>query len=256
MVVKSKRFFAWIALLFLFIVGCASVESKGAFSFKRSLNITQYGYQKVSPPHPVRSGKTSERFEVRPGDCYWNTGWNDCENDRERSELSEQEPYSSVGREYWYGWSIFIPNDYPNIYPTKTALGQFHQKHVSSPPVMFQNSSGGYWLDINQMHGGYFILIPEEELRGKWHDIVVHAKWSKNSDGFIKVWADGFLKASYSGALTRYDYPIYFKYGVYRSFLSRYTCAKKVDSVPTQVVYFDEVRKGKSRKDVDIRLKK
>lgn len=255
MVYKRKNIVLFSLFLFL-LSGCTGIISTGPFLFKRSLNIKPYGYTKVSHPHPVRFGEISERFEVRPGDCYWNSGWNDCQNDRERSELSEQAPYSTVGREYWYGWSIFIPKDYPNIYPTKTALGQFHQKQVKSPPVMFQNESGGYWLDINQMQGGYYLLIPEEGFREKWHDIIVHARWSKKNDGFIRVWVNGFLKANYSGALTRYDHPIYFKYGVYRSFLSRYKSSHNTDRVPAQIVYYDEVRRGMSREKVDIRLRK
>ena len=35
---------------------------------------------------------------------------------------------------------------------------------------------------------------------------------------------------------------VYQKFGVYRSFMSRYKMAKNVDLVPGQVVYFDEVR--------------
>ena len=52
-------------------------------------------------------------------------GWNDCEKDRERSELSSKNN-NYPGNEYWYGWFIYFPEDYPNIYPTKTALGQLH----------------------------------------------------------------------------------------------------------------------------------
>jgi len=238
--------------------------------------VKVYGYKIVSRPHPVRAGKTSERFEVRPGDCYWDSGWNDCATDRERSELSEQEPYSSVGGEYWYGWSIFIPEDYPNIFPAKTALGQFFQKKTLSPPVMFQNHVGGYWLDLNQMNGSfeaYYLLIPENEFRGRWHDIIVHAKWSTGSDGFIKVWVNGKLKVEHLGPQTMFTYPIFFKYGIYRSFISRYKkwkqlegiigemagqkkMGKNVDKVPTQIVYFDEVRKGKSRESVDPSLRR
>ena len=72
-------------------------------------------------------------------------------------------------------------------YPTKTALGQFHQKR-QKPVVMFQNYDGGYWLDIHQTVGAkgkYYLLISEEELRGQWYDIIVNAKWSKDENGFI-----------------------------------------------------------------------
>ena len=39
--------------------------------------------------YPVRAGEKSVRFEVRFGDCGYDKGkWNDCENDRQRHELS------------------------------------------------------------------------------------------------------------------------------------------------------------------------
>lgn len=234
-------------------------EPKGNFRrFKRSLNTTSYGYRVVAAPHPVRAGGWSERFEVRPGDCGVGPSWSDCDNDRERSELSESKPRSNVGEEYWYGWSIYVPKDYPNIWPTKTALGQFHQVAAKAPPVMFQNFEGGYWLDFNQLELIRKQLIPEKEFRGRWHDIVVHVKWccprkvwTKNVDGFFKVWVNGKLKIDFKGAVTRYYRQIYFKYGVYRSFISRYKNKCNTDKVPTQIVYYDEVRKGNSREDVD-----
>lgn len=258
------KYIIFIPLLVIFITGCAGIEAiegKGGFSsFKKSLNRKTYGYQRVSAPQPVRAGESSERFEVRPGDCYWHRTWNDCINDRERSELQQNEPHEMVGQEYWYGWSIFFPNDYPNVYPTVTALGQFKQKGAKHPPVAFVNFPNGYWMQFVQIRGRHFqdsyLLIDEEELRGRWHDIVVHARWSNNDDGFIKVWVNDVLKADYSGALTKHVYQIYFKYGVYRNDVSLYKLAQSVDSVPTQVVYFDEVRKGRSREDVDIRLRK
>jgi hypothetical protein len=257
------KYIIFLPLLVIFITGCAgfeTIEGKGGFSFKRSLNRKTYGYQRVSAPHPVRAGESSERFEVRPGDCYWHRTLNDCINDRERSELKQNEPHEIVGEEYWYGWSIFFPNDYPNIFPTETALGQFKSNYVNAPVVMFLDFPNGYWMQFVQIRGRHFqdsyLLIDEEELRGRWHDIVVHARWSNNDDGFIKVWVNDVLKANYSGALTRYINQIYFKYGVYRNGVSLYKLAENVDSVPTQVVYFDEVRKGRSREDVDIRLRK
>ena len=42
---------------------------------------------------------------------------------------------------------------------------------------------------------------------------------------------------------------IYFKYGIYRSFVSRY---KNIHGkIPTQIVFYDEVRRGTSIKEVD-----
>lgn len=244
--------------------GCVSDEQEASLTgytridtrfylFYRTLNLTPHGYQVVEAPHPIRDGETAERFEVRPGDCGEDYEWSDCATDRERSELSESPPFSSVGREYWYGWSLYIPENFPNVYRTKVALGQFKQEEIGNPLIMFQNYSGGYWLDMDQTVGevsGYKKLIDKSDFRGKWHDIVVHAKWCTGSDGFVKVWVNGELKAEVNGRNTYYNKPIYFSYGVYRTYLSRY-----FGSVPTQIAYFDEVRKGLKREDVDILLR-
>ena len=45
---------------------------------------------------------------------------------------------------------------------------------------------------------------------------------------------------------------IYFKHGIYQSFISNYKSFKS--ETPTQVVYYDEVRRGNSIEDVDINV--
>ncbi|WP_233402872.1 polysaccharide lyase [Marinomonas transparens] len=217
--------------------------------FMRSLNNQDYGYQVIGDVTGSAPVAQIEKFEVRPGDCYWNKSWNDCEKDRERSELSEKQKTTVAGSEYWYGWSIYFPKNYPNVYPTKTALGQFHQK--SSHPVwMFQNASGGYHLD-DHVSGTkqYYQLIEEESLRGQWHKLEVHVRWAKEQSGFFKVWVNDEQKVNYQGPTMNAD-KVYFKYGVYRSFLSRYKTAAKKDEVPRQIVYYANVKRGKTRESL------
>ena len=130
----------------------------------------------------------SIRFEVRPGDCGYTDDWNDCDTDRERHELSGER---MSGGEWWYAWSIFLPKDFINVYPTKLALGQFHQQknHVV---WMFQNQGevlpGGYWVD-NGVPGYTKTLnkiLTQDEMIEKWNDILVNVKWSKKVVGFFK----------------------------------------------------------------------
>ena len=64
--------------------------------------------------------------------------------------------------------------------------------------------------------------------------------------GFFRVWVNGKLSYKYNGPTKSKGKKVYQKFGVYRSFMSRYKMAKNVDLVPGQVVYFDEVRTGKS----------
>jgi hypothetical protein len=240
----------WLCLLLAIPADAAApADSAGLYSgFKRSLGAKNgHGYKVVSAPEPVREGKTSERFELRTGDCTGTKEWDDCTNDRERTELGQQPPLSVPGREYWYSFSLYVPESYKNIFPVKVSLGQFHQEGAKSPPVMFQNGNGGYWLDLNQTRQKSALLIEEKNLRGRWHDLLVNARWSKEKDGFVKVWVNGELKFSREGANLTQDGPVYFKYGIYRSFLSRNKKRR-----PNQVVYFDAVRWGNEREDVEV----
>ena len=246
----NLKFSLFLICLTIFACSTAFFTSidRGNFGpFMRSLNIKIHGYQIV--PDPTGSAPTDmiEVFEVRPGDCSANWGWNDCKNDRERSELSEINKSTHSNSEYWYGWYIYFPEDYLNVSPTKVALGQFHQKD-SHVVWMFQNTYGGYDLD-NQVKGytkEYYPLINEDELRGHWHRIEVWIRWAKDDSGFLRVWVNGEQKVDYQGQ-TMDASSVYFRYGLYRSFLSRYKNIYGVDKVPAQIVYFSNVKRSKSR---------
>ena len=80
----------------------------------------------------------------------------------------------------------------------------------------------------------------------RWNDILINANWTDKNIGFFRVWVNGKLSYKYNGPTKSKGKKVYQKFGVYRSFMSRYKMAKNVDLVPGQVVYFDEVRTGKS----------
>lgn len=223
--------------------------------FVRSLNDKTYGYQQVADPvlapgnKPDASTTVVERFEVRPGDCGGENAI-DCGRDRERSELSERGDRNPQGSSYWYGWSLYIPDNFANVAPTKVALGQFHQEG-SHPAWMFEIDQSGYHID-NHVAGSkprYHTLINDDVLRGRWHDITVYAHWTAGSDGILQVWADNILKFDYHGPTMTAD-KVYFKYGLYRSFVSRYQNANETDKVPAQTVYFKNVKRANSRSEL------
>ncbi len=257
-----------VALIAGSLCACQSVSSSSSSSspadfgvFKRSLNDKPHGYQKVVDPIDSSNQELVERFEVRGGDCGSQPSFNDCEKDRERSELSQHTNRQQAGETYWYAWEIYFPEDYPSVYPTKTALGQFHQLKGTTV-FMFQNQThsvkgrnkaetGGYHLDWHAggKTKGFWPLISEEDLRGQWHRIEVHAKWSKKDDGFFNVWVDGEQKADYQGQTMEKE-KVFFKYGVYRSYISRYQNAHNEQVLPTQVVYYRNVVRGATREDI------
>jgi len=222
---------------------------RGDFNvFIRSLNTQSHGYKFINDPTGSAPAKKVEQFEVRSGDCHFNKSWSDCENDRERSEVREKGKLTSRGSKSWYGWYFYVPDNWPNVYPTKTVLGQFHQQD-SHPVWMFLNIRGGLALDDHSTGRSSRIieLIPEKDFVGRWHRIEMHVKWKSNKKGFLKIWVNGKKKIDYKGK-TMSAKKVYFRYGVYRSFVSRYKEFAQTKKVPSQRALFANVRKSKNRK--------
>ncbi len=236
------------SLLFALCLAPCSAMDRGTFGeFRRSLNTTTYGYRLIKDFTGKAPAKEIEAFEVHPGDAGKDAWYDDTKNDRERSELSQIQKDQKPGDTLWYGWYLYLPQNYQNIFPVKVTLGQFHQESAR-PAWMFENADGGYWIynQVSRKTKEKYPLIDESSLRGKWHKIEVQAHWSKDSDGFFKVWVNGALKVDYKGATMSAE-RVYFKYGLYRSFLSRYAKAGKLGQVPAQTAYYACVKRGNSR---------
>ncbi|MCB0178299.1 MAG: heparin lyase I family protein, partial [Anaerolineae bacterium] len=52
---------------------------------------------------PVRSGHHAVRFEVRDDDRYFSAS---------RSEIHRSSDRDTLGQDYWYGFSIYIPEEW------------------------------------------------------------------------------------------------------------------------------------------------
>lgn len=231
----------------LFLGACSTApDPSGLGEFRRSLSTTEHGYRIVEAPPGTAPSPTVERFEVRPGDCARETLFNDCAEDRERSEVAQvPRDRIRVGTEAWYGWNLYLPEDFPNVFPTKTVLGQFHQTR-SHPLFMFLHTEAGLVLDDQLDRTKRNLLIPENRLRGRWHQIVIFARWRKDAGGLFRVFVDDELKSEHRGATVTAD-EVYLKYGVYRAFVSRYRTAHDTDTVPAQVAYFASVASASAR---------
>ena len=221
---------------------------RGTFTgAKRSLNTKLWGYTIVQDTGGGAPTRNVERFEVRPGDCGSDPGWSDCANDRERSEISFASD-NFVGSDQWYQLYILVPANYKNVFPTKVDFFQFFQPDSASPIWMFQNSTGGIYIDRQINHKDAFIkpIITAAELNGRWHKIEMHIKWSKGADGLFTVFIDGTTRFTYTGA-TMETTNAYMKYGIYRTYLTRYEAANHTTSVPGQVLFFTSVKRANTR---------
>ena len=234
------------------------------YNVRRSLSTTAWGYTQAQDV--VHKGKVSQRFELRPGDCNSNSGWNDCALDRSRTEVTV-DPVIMPGQRRWIAWSIYLPPDYQDSGAVQTHLGQVHQFRgprgvmnglPSNPPLLqFSEDKGQYKMCLHQLSGpadnvtdrcDTHTLSTTEEMRGRWTDIVIDLNTDKTT-GHLAVMVNGQTKVDIRQPVVRYDAKNFFvKYGIYRSFISRAT-----EPLTTQVVYFDEVRVGTSLASVDNR---
>ena len=233
--------------------------------------LKKYQIQTVSSEdgHPVRAGDKSIRFEVRDGDCSKskNSSWSDCKNDRERAELQSLKLMKKG--EYWWTWSIYLPNDFESVFPANLNLGQFHTEVSSGHPYfMFYNQTwnkqgeysehGGGLHMANQMRSHYddsyngpSVLIEKEQLIGHWNDIVVNVNFTPKDDGWFKIWVNGKLVFEYHGATKVKAGKADFQFGIYRSYIADW---REITSkeMPTQIVYFDEIRYAKKCKKLNL----
>lgn len=216
---------------------------------------TAHGLRTVSgPPALIREGRYALMFDVRPGDC----GRDDCRDDRERVEQWDRSG-SKPGGAHWYAWSLRLAEDFPYIRPTNTTLGQFKQEPQACEVagVGVENNRLFFYNKLCTASGDAIYMIDQpfltlSQARGRWIDLMVHSNWSSGPDGFLDFYVDGRRVASHRGRVV-YNMrdPISFRFGIYRSFVSRFS-AQTGQPVPRQVALYDNVRRGLTRESVEI----
>lgn len=206
---------------------------------------------------PVRIGPGAICFTVKPGDIA-------AKRNRAEIKLFDCGP---IGREFWYAWSFLVPRDYADTTDTSLfqIMGQFHdqpdrargegwENFPAHPPMVaiYYGCPDGtpsialsYGLEgsLQQMS-----LTPIE--KGRWIDLMFHIRWSRGADGFVEVWKDGKPFTPLTGGDPRVfgpnmynEAPAFLKFGLYR----------EAGFTTTNSVYFDEVRVGKTRDEVEVR---
>ena len=234
----------------------------------------EHNYSYISDINFARRGSFYQRFELRDGDCFGDEDWNDCDNNRERIELSS-EPKQKPEDVQCFAYSIMLDKAFIDIYPTNTTLGQVHQiggpsgtteELPSFPPIIqieaFKGRLYFLWHELSGSAsnvidiGKAYDLISLDEMKGKWTDISFCLNYK---DKRMDVWINGIKKHEILKTPISFipEYT-YFKYGIYRSFISRYKQQEKMfgrdDTLPTQIVFYDEVRRGNSIEEVDFNI--
>jgi hypothetical protein len=231
--------------------------------------LSSHNFQFLNDSTKSRRGNQYQRFELRDGDCGSYTTWDDCANDRQRVEFTAD--FLPPKGKHCIAFSIMLDDSFVTMHPTSTALAQIQQSggpsgfiegFKSNPGVlMFHAHEGYYDFDWLYLHGSRtdikqtdlrFRLLSLDEMKGKWTDISFCLDFAKNN---MSLWVNGKRKFNINQPPTGLHLPesIFFKYGIYQSFVTKYK--KKYNrNTPTQIVYYDEIRRGSSIEEVDFNI--
>lgn len=248
---------------------------------------SKYGFAKVSSP--TRRGAKAQRFEIRHGDCGRTSGYDDCSNDRGRIERKEK-PKNAMAKPdgyVWYGYSILIPSDFVSLGRANTILSQAKTENHLVPLWAMTFNDNPYLLYGD---GKTCKLGSMSSWKGRWIDVTVFAHYARSGQPvYFQLYKDGKLLCQRKTPImprniNKSNQKIGLKYGIYSSFVSRYLQKHATKAVkpkaykqdheagrsksptgrpfdydwgvqlPTHVVYYDEMRYGKSRAEVDVRM--
>jgi polysaccharide lyase-like protein len=188
---------------------------------------------------------------------------------RERVEVRALAPETEVGREYWYGFSIYLPgvqdgadnfvaDRYWEVVAQWQGVTDTAEEQGRNPALTIATSvqgNGGRWhvsgrSSARPINGkgendtSFSIDLGPYET-GEWTDWVFRIKWSYRDDGILEVWKDGMQVISRVNAPIGYNDRVgpYFKMGIYKgSWESLPENGSGLDVVDHRVVYHDEFR--------------
>ncbi len=179
---------------------------------------------------PVRAGAHAAMTLLRAADAEVNGGQRAEFSDGKRSSLIE------MGKDYWYGLSILVPEDFRPVAESNAVLFQWHTQQSGRSPVLAIRVKDDIWRitsDATPEKRRTLARLPLE--KGRWVDWVIHVKWSEKAEGFWTIWKDGVQVVEERGIVTQYPEAL----GPYAKFGQYHSVSKEV---PQNVVFFDEYR--------------
>jgi hypothetical protein len=193
----------------------------------------------------VRKGTSAAKITLRTGDVV--EPGTDKSKPTERDEMLEASSLVSVERtKYEYQFSMFLPDSFP-IVPVRLVIAQWKQYCPEGQPC----SDDSPVLAVRYVSGKLFITLQtdsvhrtlyelNDEIRNRWLDFKFQIRFSKQSDGEVKVFLNETEIINYKG-ITSYSEShgyfsknnrYYFKMGLYRDRMSE-----------PMSIYIDEYRK-------------
>ncbi|PRY24846.1 polysaccharide lyase-like protein [Aliiruegeria haliotis] len=164
-------------------------------------------------PARVRSGKSSIRFQIQPGDCGRSAGpgsWDDCKLRNERIEVTTQ---GSTAKSSFYAFSVLLSRDFSalqNYHPEVNLYQNYQYGSGACFNIQYSIPRKALHIQHRCVNGRYDHGSPKNTYVpgptfDRWHEFVIYAKWSRGSDGVYRVLHNGKLVYSFSGATLAAD---------------------------------------------------
>jgi len=247
-----------------------SLWAKTSVSNFKKKELSRHNYRIIKDPTGTSPFDIVESFSPRAGDCGSQNhgsgkksgkeiqdGVNDCNSGRLRLELSDnwdnrikKSTVKNKSLERWFGYYIFIPEDFPTdklFTPYITQFYGYSKNQKGGQPPEFAAS-----INVNrEIISNGSIIVEKKDLKGKWHKIEYHIKWSTKEDGFIKIYHNGKLKSVRENFVTlRHDF-ITVKYGTYshKEYVTPYPSGYQF---PGHTIYYSGVSISKKREKLKI----
>lgn len=203
---------------------------------------------------------------------------------RDRSKLSfrtETVPRGGVddirkipmGEEMWYGFSVYIPEDYVADFSATESIANWHGDNSVLPKKVIRGDGFGANVSLLAKAGRWVVSVfygePGKRKQkwwsselpalspGSWNDFVFHMKWRSDQSGLVEVWHNGTQYIKHKGKNTYIEeikIP-YFKFGAYKSSWRKAITYNPGDAdIRFREYWFDEVRvaRGKNGKKSDV----
>jgi Polysaccharide lyase len=262
--------------------------------YERLFTNTSYGFRPSGPGEPVRRGEVSERFELRLGDCDGSDCANNRARAEIREVESAARAKLNADIWYGYSFlnvnvgpvtkatspgAVFgqwkLDGELPPVFRITQAAAGEGNFAACDPTVCTQvgTDADDVVVELEDMKlargwgaaqngGAVCRLFNMQAAQGQWVDIVVNTNFATDNNGYLRIWVNGVLRCNYLGGLVS---PQGFlnanavptqRRGIFAANSTRWAAQQTAEGgVPNMAVYYDEFLVGKTRADVDTRLR-
>ena len=134
-----------------------------------------------------RAGEKSQKFVLKHNECGAEKGYDDCVNDAQRTERVPGDTDNYKGDVVYYGFSIFLPKDFPSIHPAAVTLGQVKNDGLSQPIWITRMRKDNFHI-VTHWNDSECSLIKVDDMKGVWTDFIIKSDFStKDKEGDVKT---------------------------------------------------------------------